>query len=72
MCVCLYVCLFPINNKDSPIALFGPGGHKTKSKNISIYLILILIKTYIVYIYMWKKEIKTINKGKIKEKNNIY
>ena len=68
-CVC--VCLFPINNKDNPIALFGPGGYKTISKNILIYLILILIKTYIVYMCGRKKS-RIINKGKIKEHINIY
>ena len=57
------VCLFPINNKDNPIALFGPGGHKTKSNNILKYLILIQIKTYIVYM-CGKKKSKQLIKGK--------
>ena len=60
VCVCVF---FPINNKDNPIALFGPGGHKTKSKNILKYLILIQIKTYIVYM-CGKKKSKQLIKGK--------
>ena len=51
-----------------PIALFGPGGHKTKSKNRLIYLILILrvIKAYIVYMCgkKMKKKSKQLIKGK--------